>query len=230
MQGYLGVSRRFALDFDPESGGTEGKFQFRRAALRFGGALAGVSRGPRHYAWTAPCRELNVDEWLALPRGGSGGAGAAAAGAASFAGAELDVARVRRVRPAARRAPKSARGAAPTTGRSSSTATRRGHVARARWISAPSRKSWRSCGVLYLATRADGSMAKVDPRHLPGLQLHADEFSHRPAPARPARRGDLVRSAGTPARLVRERDRQLQRAGQRRLVHRVRMATRRGSP
>jgi uncharacterized protein (TIGR02099 family) len=177
MQGYLGVSRRFALDFDPESGGTENKFQFKRAALRFGGALPEL-RSDSGITVDGTVGELNVDEWLALPRGGSGGAGSGGGGqwSALFAGAELEVGefaafgqKLGATKVSARRRTGDWQielDSKPVAG----TLLVPVDLGTEPQIVAVMRR-------VYLATGADGSMAKVDPRHLPGLQLHADQFS-----------------------------------------------------
>src|SRR6185295_17336620 len=57
MQGYLGASRRFALEFDPDA--AQGKYKFKRAALRFGGALPDL-RIERGVTIDGTIAELNV--------------------------------------------------------------------------------------------------------------------------------------------------------------------------
>ncbi len=61
-------------------------------------------------------------------------------------------------------------------------------------------------------------MSDLDPARAAGAAVARRRVRHRPAADRPPRRRDLGRSAGASAGLVRERDRQLHGARQRRLV------------
>jgi uncharacterized protein (TIGR02099 family) len=178
MQGYLGASRRFALDFAADSSGAEGKFEFRRAALRFGGALPEL-RSERGVTVDGTVAELNVDEWLALPRSGAvaaGGPTGSGQWTGAFAGAELDVAELTAFGQKLGATKVSARrrtddwqielDSNPVAG----TLLVPVDLGAEPQIVAVMRR-------LYLAAGGEGSMAKVDPRNLPGLQLHADEFA-----------------------------------------------------
>src|SRR5690606_309844 len=93
MEGHLGAARRFALDFEPS--GPEGKYTFRRAALRFGGARPDL-RIDSGVTLDGTVAAIDVDEWLALASESSASADDGATGngnwTSSFAGAELDVA------------------------------------------------------------------------------------------------------------------------------------------
>ena len=93
MNGYLGATRRFAMDFDATTAGDIRPFKFRRAALQFGGALAEF-RAERGVTLNGSLPLLKVDDWLALTRSGTPSGGNASGGDWSgvFAGADLDVA------------------------------------------------------------------------------------------------------------------------------------------
>ena len=93
MDGYLGATRRFALDFDATFGEPR-PFKFRRAALEFGGALAEF-RAERGVTLNGSLPRLSVDEWLALSRSGTDAGNAGTNGgnwSGVFAGADLNVA------------------------------------------------------------------------------------------------------------------------------------------
>jgi uncharacterized protein (TIGR02099 family) len=177
MQGYLGASRRFALDFDPVPSSPEGKFQFKRAALRFGGARPEL-RLETGVTVDGTVAELSVDDWLALPRGSAAGAGGTpgARWTGSFAGAELEVAdfsafgqKLGATKVSARRRTDDWQielDSDPVAG----TLLVPANLANEPQIVAVMRR-------LHLAAGGGGSMGKVDPRNLPGLQLHADEFA-----------------------------------------------------
>ena len=143
VDGYLGATRRFAADFDATPGEAR-PFQFRRAALEFGGELAEF-RAERGVTLNGSLPQLSVDEWLAVSRSGADAADTSGNWSGVFAGADLDVAEfsVFGQRSAARA---STRGGAPTIGNSSSTATRSPAHCSCRSISPASRRSSPSCG------------------------------------------------------------------------------------
>jgi uncharacterized protein (TIGR02099 family) len=178
MQGYLGASRRFALEFDPDA--ARGKYKFKRAALRFGGALPAL-RMERGVTIDGTIAELNIDDWLALGRGSSGGAGGRGGGSGSlagaFAGAEVQVAELAVF--------------GQKLGTTKLSARRRTDdwqlevdsepVAGTLLVPADLGKDPQIVAVmrrlrLAAATGGQTVVGKVDPRNLPGLQLHADEF------------------------------------------------------
>jgi len=176
VQGYLGASRRFAVQFDPESGAASRNFVFRRAALRFGGALPEF-RAENGITFDGRVGALDVDEWLALSP--ASGASGSTDWAGAFAGADVEVADL------------SAFG--QKLGTTSVSARRRTDdwqidvdsqpVAGTVLVPADLTAKPQVIAVmrrLYLNAGPDGSMEKVDPRHLPGLQLHADEFGLGP--------------------------------------------------
>ncbi|HEX5048405.1 MAG TPA: YhdP family protein [Gammaproteobacteria bacterium] len=171
MQGYLGASRRFALQFD-EDAGAEGKFEFRRAALRFGGVLPEL-RVDRGVTVDGSVPELPVDDWLALADGNGGGGGFGT----TFAGGSLDVAGLTAFGQELGRTKVSARrrtddwqvdlDSDPVAG----TLLIPVDLDRDPQVVAVMRRLYLSAG--------DGTPAArhLDPRQLPGLQLHADEFA-----------------------------------------------------
>ena len=71
MRGNVGPARRFALDFDADPA-MDGKFLFRRAALRFGGALPEF-RATDGVTFDGSLPVLHVDDWLALAGGADDG-------------------------------------------------------------------------------------------------------------------------------------------------------------
>ncbi|HET7130654.1 MAG TPA: AsmA-like C-terminal region-containing protein, partial [Gammaproteobacteria bacterium] len=175
MQGYLGASRRFALQFDEAARGAEGKFDFRRAALRFGGALPEL-RADRGVTVDGNLPELHVDDWLAL--GGENG-GSGAAFSAGFAGGALDVAAFTAF--------------GQELGSTKLTARRRTDdwqleidsepVAGTLLIPADLDRDPQVVAVmrrLYLSAGDGTPTRQIDPRQLPGLQLHSDEFAVGP--------------------------------------------------
>jgi uncharacterized protein (TIGR02099 family) len=182
MNGYLGATRRFALDFDATPGNARA-FEFRRAALEFGGSLAEF-RSDRGVMLNGSLPLLDVDDWLALSR--SDGAGAPAASARAnwsgvFAGADLNVAefsvfgqQLGSTRLSARR-------------RTDDWQFDIDSDAIAGTLLVPLDLSGDPQVVavmrrLYLSAGdggggdGDAASSKLDPRQLPGLQLHADEF------------------------------------------------------
>jgi len=178
MQGYLGASRRFALQFDTAAGsGAEGKFDFRRAALRFGGALPEF-RADRGVTVDGSVPELHVDDWLALSGDGADGSAGGGLGAA-FAGGALDVAAFTAF--------------GQELGSTKLSARRRTDdwqieldsdpVAGTLLIPIDLDRDPQVVAVmrrLYLSAGDGTSTRHVDPRQLPGLQLHSDEFAVGP--------------------------------------------------
>lgn len=174
IDGYLGATRRFVIDFDATPGEAR-PFAFRRAALQFGGALAEF-RAERGVTLNGTLPQLRVDDWLALSRSGGGGASGDWSGA--FAGADLDVAefsifgqRLGSTRVSARR-------------RTDDWQFELDSNAIAGTLLVPIDLSGEPQVIavmrrLYL-NAGDGSgagaVSDLDPRELPGLQLHADEF------------------------------------------------------
>ena len=183
MDGYLGATRRFAVDFDATPGGAR-PFNFRRAALQFGGALAEF-RAERGVTLNGRLPLLAVDDWLALSRGegvdASGGSDAGTDWSGVFAGADLDVAEFsvfgQRLGSTHLRAQR----------RTDDWQLDVDSNAIAGTLLVPLDLSGDPQVVavmrrLYLnAGGGDGAGGKagardLDPRELPGLQLHADEF------------------------------------------------------
>jgi uncharacterized protein YhdP len=169
-EGYLGATRRFAIQLDPNPG-TDRAFAFRRAALRFGGALPEF-RADRGVTIDGSLPLLRVDDWLALARSG----GEPLALGTTFAGAALDVAEF------------SAFG--QQLGSSQISMRRRtddwqidvdsGAIAGTVLVPADLDADPQVVAVmrrLYLNAGGSGSLREIDPRNLPGLQLHADEFA-----------------------------------------------------
>lgn len=168
--GNLGATRRFAIQLAP-SATEDGRFEFRRAALRFGGAQP-VFRAERGITVDGSLAKLPLDEWLALaPSAGGNGAWGA-----MFAGATLDIAEF------------SAFG--QELGASRVGVRRRtddwqidvdsGAIAGTVLVPARLDADRQVIAVmqrLYLNAGESGSMRRLDPRKLPGLQLHADAFA-----------------------------------------------------
>jgi uncharacterized protein (TIGR02099 family) len=177
VQGYLGAARRFAVQFEPESGGAGRNFAFRRAALRFGGAVPEF-RAENGITFDGSVGALDVDAWLALaPASGANAASTDWAGA--FAGAELEAADLTAF--------------AQKLGATKVSARRRtddwqieldsGPVAGTLLVPFDLTAKPQVIAVmrrLRLSTDGEGSLATIDPRHLPGLQLHADDFALGP--------------------------------------------------
>ncbi len=181
MDGYLGATRRFVLDFDATPSGAQA-FQFRRAALQFGGALAEF-RAERGVTLHGTLPHLSVDEWLALPT--SDGADDGAGGgewSGAFAGAELDVAEFA--------------GFGQQLGSTRLNARRRTDdwqfdldsdaiagtllvpldLSGDPQVVAVMRRLYLNAGGGTGQGSGGGGLGDLDPRELPGLQLHADEF------------------------------------------------------
>lgn len=174
MRGNLGSSRRFAVQFDPASGG-EGNFAFRRAALRFGGG-APEFRTENGVTFDGSVGALDVDAWLALPTTPSGNGAATTDWAGAFAGAELESTDLTAF--------------SQKLGATKVSARRRtddwqieldsGPVAGTLLVPVDLTAKPQVVAVmrrLFLNSGGDGSTSGVDPRHLPGLQLHADAFA-----------------------------------------------------
>jgi len=179
IDGYLGATRRFIVDFDATPDEAR-PFEFRRAALQFGGALAEF-RSERGVTLHGRLPELRVDDWLALTRRDDVASGADSTDwSGAFAGAELDVAelsifgqRLGSTRVSARR-------------RTDDWQFELDSNAIAGTVFVPVDLSGEPQVLavmrrLYLNAGDGGragtmSMRELDPRELPGLQLHADEF------------------------------------------------------
>lgn len=180
IDGHLGATRRFALDFDATPDDVR-PFTFRRAALQFGGALPEF-RAERGVTLNGSLPVLRVDDWLALlgddADGGEQRGAARGEWSGAFAGGTLDVAefsifgqRLGSTRVSARR-------------RTDDWQFELDSNAIAGTLFVPADLSGEPQVVavmrrLYLNGGSGGGRAparKLDPRELPGLQLHADEF------------------------------------------------------
>ncbi|HUO67297.1 MAG TPA: YhdP family protein, partial [Gammaproteobacteria bacterium] len=177
VRGNLGSSRRFAVQFDPSSSG-DSNFEFKRAALRFGGA-APEFRAESGVTFDGSVGALDVDAWLALPtapttRSANGAATTDWAGA--FAGAELESTDLTAF--------------SQKLGATKVSARRRtddwqievdsGPIAGTLLVPVDLTAKPQVIAVmrrLFLNAGGEGSTSSVDPRHLPGLQLHADAFA-----------------------------------------------------
>ena len=169
-EGYLGATRRFAMQFEPRDP-TNGRFAFRRAALRFGGMLPEF-RAASGVTVDGSLPALPLDEWLALPRA----SGRPIAMNDVFAGATLDVAdfsvfgqELGNSKVSVRRRTEDWQieiDSGPVAG----TILVPEDLAREPQIVAVMRR-------LYLTAGNSAPTRELDPRELPGLQLHADEFA-----------------------------------------------------
>jgi uncharacterized protein (TIGR02099 family) len=175
MEGYLGATRRFALDFDATPAAAR-PFVFRRAALEFGGELAEF-RADRGVTLNGSLPKLSIDEWLAVSRAGVGGSAAGGGWSGAFSEADLDVAefsvfgqRLGSTRVSARRRTDDWQLEIDSDA-----------IAGTLIVPVDLRGEPQVVAVmrrLYL-NAGDGSaaaMSELDPRELPGLTLHADEF------------------------------------------------------
>jgi uncharacterized protein (TIGR02099 family) len=190
MEGYLGATRRFVLDFDATPG-DERPFRFRRAALEFGGELAQF-RSDRGVTFDGTLPLLRVDEWLALsPSGTVSRSDAVPAGvpggdearprrsnwSGALAGADLDIAefsifgqRLGSTRLTARRLSDDWQFEIDSNAIAGTVLVPVDLDADPQVVAVMQR--------LYLSAGDGGGSATrgLDPRDLPGLQLHADEF------------------------------------------------------
>jgi uncharacterized protein (TIGR02099 family) len=174
MSGNLGATRRFALEFDAGGDG-ERPFAFRRAALGFGGALAELS-AERGVTLNGTLPRLRVDDWLALPRSQGSAESSAQSGAWSgLAGADLNVAefsvfgqRLGSTKLVARRRTDDWQFEVDSNA-IAGTVLVPTDLDRDPKVVAVMRR-------LYLNAGDGGGTSELDPRELPGLQLHADEF------------------------------------------------------
>jgi uncharacterized protein YhdP len=176
LQANLGASRRFALQFDAADVAGE-PFEFRRAALQFGGAQPEF-RQPRGVTVNGSVPELRVDDWLALSRGAAESSASRAGWGALFAGGELDVAsfdafgqQLGSTRLSARKRTDDWQielDSDPVAG----TLLVPIDLDRSPKVVAVMRRLYLSGG-----SGGGGNASRLDPRRLPGLQLHADEFA-----------------------------------------------------
>jgi len=173
MRGNIGPARRFALDFDTDPN-VEGKFIYRRAALKFGGALPEF-RAEQGVTLDGSLPVLRVDEWMALADGGNASRRSNWSGA--FSGADLDIADFHVF--------------GQQLGSSKVSARRRtddwqfeidsNAIAGTIIVPMDLAKDPQVVAVmkrLYLNAGSGGgaTQSKLDPRELPGIQLHADAF------------------------------------------------------
>jgi uncharacterized protein YhdP len=176
MEGHLGATRRFLVDFDATPGETR-PFAFRRAALQFGGELAEF-RAERGVTLSGSLPRLRVDDWLALQRSG-GGTARGGSWSGALAGADLNVAdfsmfgqQLGSTRVAARRRTDDWQFEIDS-----------GAVAGTLLVPIDFDDDDQIVAVmrrLYLSAGSGGgssaALRGLDPRELPGLTLHADEF------------------------------------------------------
>jgi uncharacterized protein (TIGR02099 family) len=177
VQGYLGASRRFALSFEESP---DGRLALERGALRFGGELP-EPHSDRGLTVDGSLPHLPLDDWLALARSSSaGGAGTTGISGALLAGADLAIADFSIF--------------GQQLGSSRLTVRRRTDdwqievdsepIAGTILVPVDLDDQPRVVAImkrLYLtAAQGAGSQAsalrQLDPRNLPGLQLHSDEF------------------------------------------------------
>jgi uncharacterized protein (TIGR02099 family) len=185
MDGYLGATRRFAVEFDATPDDPQ-PFRFRRAALEFGGALAEF-RTERGVMLNGRLPRLHVDDWLALSRSSAGTAAAGGATAKAdwsgvFAGADLAVAdfsvfgqQLGSTRDSARRRTDDWQfelDSDAIAGTLLVPVDLRGDPQ----VVAVMRRLYLNAGGSDAGGNGAGGMSALDPRELPGLQLHADEF------------------------------------------------------
>jgi uncharacterized protein (TIGR02099 family) len=175
IDGYLGATRRFVIDFDATPGEAR-PFTFRRAALEFGGELAAY-RAERGITLNGSLPKLRVDEWLALSRSGDDGSDSRSNWSGAFAGGDLDVAefsvfgqQLGSTRVAARRRTDDWQFELDSDA-----------IAGTLLVPVDLRGEPQVVAVmrrLYLNSGDGGAgvMNDIDPRELPGLTLHADEF------------------------------------------------------
>jgi uncharacterized protein (TIGR02099 family) len=213
MTGNLGATRRFALEFDATPG-LERPFRFKRAAVGFGGELAEF-RADSGVTLNGSLPVLHADDWIALLKQSSGGASGNGGWSGTFAGGDLDVAEFSVLGQQLGSSRFSARRLTDDWQLDIESDAIAGtllvpvDLAADPQVVAVMRRLYLNPG------DGSGTASGVDPRDLPGLQLHADAFGVDQR----ARRGDSLGSVGPAPRVVRERDRRVHGAGQRRLVH-----------
>ena len=174
MRGDVGSERRFALDFDADPD-TEGKFIFRRAALKFGGALPEF-RAEQGVTLDGSLPVLRVDDWMALSSGG-GDASRRSHWSGAFAGADLDVTdfyvfgqRLGSSKVTARRRTDDWQFEIDSNAIAGTILVPMDLTREPQVVAVMKR--------LYLNAGSGGGAAQstLDPRELPGVQLHADVF------------------------------------------------------
>jgi uncharacterized protein YhdP len=178
MDGYLGATRRFALDFDATTNDAK-PFLFRRAALEFGGELAEF-RAERGITLNGSLPKLSVDAWLALSRADGLSPDARSNWSGAFAGGDLNVAdfsvfgqQLGSTRVAARRRTDDWQFELDSNAIAGTLLVPIDLRAEPQVVAVMRR--------LYLnagegADGGAGIRSNMDPRQLPGVQLHADEF------------------------------------------------------
>jgi uncharacterized protein (TIGR02099 family) len=178
MDGYLGATRRFALDFDATTDDAE-PFAFRRAALEFGGELAEF-RAERGITLNGSLPKLSVDAWLALSRADGSSADARSNWSGAFAGGDLNVAdfsvfgqQLGSTRVAARRRTDDWQFELDSNAIAGTLLVPIDLRAEPQVV-AVMRRLYLNAG--ESAGGGAGIMSDMDPRQLPGVQLHADEF------------------------------------------------------
>ena len=173
MRGNVGPARRFALDFDSDPG-VEGKFVFRRAALKFGGALPEF-HAEQGVSIDGSLPVLHVDEWMALSSGG--GTSRRSNWSGAFSGADLDVAdfyvfgqQLGSSKVSARRRTDDWQFEIDSNAIAGTIIVPMDLVKDPQVVAVMKR--------VYLNAGSGGgaSQSKLDPRELPGIQLHADAF------------------------------------------------------
>ncbi len=173
MRGNIGPARRFALDFDSDPN-SEGKFLFRRAALRFGGALPEF-RAEQGVTLDGSLPVLRVDDWMALSDGVNASRRSNWSGA--FSGADLDIAdfyvfgqQLGSSKVSARRRTDDWQFEIDSNAIAGTIMVPMDLVKDPQVVAVMKR--------LYLNAGSGGSASKskLDPRELPGVQLHADAF------------------------------------------------------
>jgi uncharacterized protein YhdP len=174
MQGYLGATRRFALQFDADAANVD-KFKFRRAALRFGGALPEF-RFERGVTIDGSLPELRIDDWLPLS---AGSPSERSQWSEVFAGSNLDIANLSVFGQQLGSTKLSARRRTDDwqieldSNAIAGTLLVPIDLANEPKVVAVMRRLYLSAG----AGNGNGAATRnIDPRELPGLQLHSDEF------------------------------------------------------
>ncbi len=175
MDGYLGATRRFAIDFDATPAGAQA-FTFRRAAFEFGGELAQF-RAERGITLDGSLPKLSVDQWLALSRSKGDGVATTGNWSGAFAGADLDVAefsmfgqQLGSTRVAARRLTDDWQFELDSNAIAGTLVVPM-DLSGDPQVVAVMRRLYLNAG-----DSGGGGMGDLDPRQLPGVQLHADEF------------------------------------------------------